>query len=220
MSVSHKKKKYKKGRHLPKLFILFLIVFIPVLFLLVQCDNRIFGAVLEISRLQSKTTTNKVIDKAVQDTIQRLQVESSDFFIDNQDDLAKVSANTLLINEFCSTISGEITKGMDKVSNECIPIPLGMITGIDLLSSLGPKIPFSVRPMGTATVDYETSFTSVAINQVNFKIWLNISADIKIVNPLRQEKVSLTRKIMLVDTVISGTVPERYLNFDESMQNY
>lgn len=220
MSISYKKKNYKKGKHLPKFIILFLSIFVPVLILLIQCDNHIFGAILEISRLQSITTANKVIDKAVQDTIQTLQVDSSDFFIGGQEDLTTVSANTLLINKFCSTISAEITNGMDKISNECIPIPLGMITGIDILSNMGPKIPFSVRPMGTASVDYETSFTSVAINQVNFKIWLNIAVDVKIVNPLRQEKVSLTRKIMLVDTVISGTVPERYLNFDESIQNY
>lgn len=214
MFVKRKKKKYKKQKHFSKLLLLFLSVFVFVFVLLVHCDNRFFAAVLEISHMQSKTATNNVIDKAVQNTIQELQIDSSDFFIGGQDGVTTVSANTLLINQFCSNVSTGITKGMDEISNECISIPLGMITGIDIFSSRGPKIPFSLRPMGTASVDYETSFTSVAINQVNFKIWLNVSADIKIVHPLRQEKVSLTRKIMLVDTVISGTVPERYLNID------
>jgi sporulation protein YunB len=174
-------------------------------------DTKIFKTVVEISHIQSKSTANTIIDEAVQNTIKELNITSSDFFIEKQQYSTAVSVNTILINTFCSTVSMAITEGMEKIAEEHISIPIGVITGIEMFSNIGPSIPFYIKPMGIASVDYETSFSAEGINQINFKIWLNVCMDIRIVNPLRSETMSVSRKIMLVDTIINGTVPERYM---------
>ena len=184
----------------------------PAVFSRLQYDTKIFQAVIEISHIQSKAAANIIIDNAVEDTIKELNITSSDFFIEKQQD--NVSVNTLLINTFCSSVSTGITEGLSAISEEKILIPMGIITGIDMFANTGPNIPFSLRPMGAATVDYETSFSSAGINQINFKIWIDVSMEIKIVSPLWQQTMTVTRKIMLVDTVISGTVPERYMTLN------
>ena len=193
-----------------KLFFTFLLLCCFFFFILMLYDSKIFSTVIEISHIQSKTTANTIIDTAVQSTIQDLNITSSDFFIEKQQN-DTVSVNTILINSFCSTVSMAITKGMEQIAEENISIPLGVITGIEMFSNTGPSIPFYLKPMGLASVDYETSFTAEGINQINFKIWINVAMDIKIVNPLRSETMSVSRKIMLVDTIINGTVPERYM---------
>ncbi len=203
----------KKIKKIPlsfKLFLIFLLLCSFFFFLLMLYDTKIFRTVIEISHIQSKATANTIIDTAVQNTIKELNITSSDFFIEKQQN-DNVSVNTILINSFCSTVSTAITKGMEQIAEEYITIPLGVITGLEIFSNTGPSIPFSLKPMGIASVDYETSFTAEGINQINFKIWLNVAMDIKIVNPLRSETISVTRKIMLVDTIINGTVPERYM---------
>ena len=208
-------KKYKKRRKFPfpfKLLLFFLFLSSFFFFILIQYDTKIFQAVIEISHIQSKAAANIIIDNAVEDTIKELNITSSDFFIEKQQD--NVSDNTLLINTFCSSVSTGITEGLSAISEEKILIPMGIITGIDMFANTGPNIPFSLRPMGAATVDYETSFSSAGINQINFKIWIDVSMEIKIVSPLWQQTMTVTRKIMLVDTVISGTVPERYMTLN------
>ena len=65
-------------------------------------------------------------------------------------------------------------------------------------------------PMGAVKVDYETAFSSVGINQINYKIWLSVKMELRIVNPLYQEELTLSRKIMLADLVFSGRVPNHY----------
>ncbi len=203
----------KKSKKIPfsfKLFFTFLLLCCFFFFILMLYDSKIFSTVIEISHIQSKTTANTIIDTAVQSTIQDLNITSSDFFIEKQQN-DTVSVNTILINSFCSTVSMAITKGMEQIAEENISIPLGVITGIEMFSNTGPSIPFYLKPMGLASVDYETSFTAEGINQINFKIWINVAMDIKIVNPLRSETMSVSRKIMLVDTIINGTVPERYM---------
>ena len=64
--------------------------------------------------------------------------------------------------------------------------------------------------MGAVDVGYETAFSSAGINQVNYKIWINISIELKIVNPLYQEPIQMQRKIMLADLIFKGKVPEHY----------
>lgn len=210
------KKRKKAGFILPLLSFLIVIFFILIL----TCNTQLFPTAIEISQIESKAMANEIIDKSLYNTIHSMDISSSDFFIPNEEQPGTITANTLLINQFCSSISSSITKDMQIMKREDIPIPIGTLTGVDLLSALGPEMHFSLYPMGSATVDYDTSFNVVGINQINFKIWLDVSLQIKIVNPLRQETVALNRKIMLVDTVMSGTVPDHYLNFNQQSAGY
>ena len=73
-------------------------------------------------------------------------------------------------------------------------------------------ISFKLMEHGSAYVDYDTSFESAGINQTNFKIWINVMINVRIVNPLVSKSVEVQRKIMLIDTVIKGDIPMGYLN--------
>ncbi len=45
---------------------------------------------------------------------------------------------------------------------------------------------------------------SAGINQTNYKIWLTVNITVSLANPIYSKNVNMTRKIMLVDTVIKG----------------
>ena len=208
------RKRYKKKQPFFKVVVFIVFIFFIILLVMSCVDNKVFDIVIEISHMKSKLVANEIINQSVKNTIRTMNVASSDFFIDNASDLNSISANTILINDFCANVSDEITKQLMEISDERIKVPLGSATGIDFFANMGPEIPFSLRPEGTTEVDYETGFESVGINQVNFKIWINVNLVVQIVNPLRKEKMILTRKVMLVDTVISGQVPNQYLDFN------
>ena len=72
--------------------------------------------------------------------------------------------------------------------------------------------------MGSTKVDYISTFESAGINQINYKIWLNISIELKIVNPLYHETITMERKIMLADIVFIGKVPEHYFQIDNQSE--
>ena len=153
-------------------------------------DLRLTEIAEEMSKLESKTAANRVIDTD------------------------GISADTIAINRFCTTLSSEITKELEQLNNEKINVPLGSISGVELFANWGPDIPFSMEPKGAAEVDYETKMESSGINQMHFQIWINISLEIRIVNPLHEESIPMTRKIMLVDTVFGGDVPEEYFQWE------
>lgn len=93
-----------------------------------------------------------------------------------------------------------------------VPLSLGLITGFKILSNYGPKINVRLVPAGAASADYETELTNSGINGVNYKVYINIKASVKIISPLCNKSLEITRKYMLADITFTGTVPNAYLN--------
>ena len=181
--------------------IVFFILFISFL------DTILIPPLKEISHIQCKSLANKVIDSSASELLNEFDLTENDL-IHNESD--GYSANVALINQFCTNFSSKITEKLSQLSDEKICIPLGTITDWSFFANKGPSIPFTLLPMGSAKVDYISTFQSVGINQVNYKIWLNIFIELKIVNPLYHETITMERKIMLADIVFSGKVPDHY----------
>lgn len=159
--------------------------------------------------MQCKALTNRIIDDATADILEDTDF-SADSLLLRDADGESYTANTALVNRFCTLLSQEVTRSLQELPKEVIRIPLGAATKWSFFANMGPHIPFTLLPMGAAKTDYETSFSSVGINQINYKIWLDLSMEIKIVNPLYQETLLLERKIMLADLIFGGKVPEHY----------
>ena len=171
-------------------------------------NKRIMPYLLSISQAEAKRITNNVIDKAVRESISDMELKTEDFVIDVGN---KISANTILINKLCTEVSTNINEDKMIFEEREIKVAIGAITKWEFLSNIGPKVGFSIREVRQAEVDYETSFSSAGINQTNYKVWLNVELEVKLVNPLGSDIVSTKRKVMLVDTIIEGKVPDKFL---------
>lgn len=188
--------------------------FLPALFCTAVClslalfsilEKRFLPPLQEISHMQCKAFANDIIDTAAMENLQEIDVSA--LLLQNGE---SYTANTALVNQFCALLSADITSSLNELPKEVIYIPLGAATNLSFFANMGPKIPFTLLPMGAVKVDYVTDFNSVGINQINYKIWLDISMEMKIVNPLYQETLTMERKIMLADLVFGGKVPEHY----------
>lgn len=210
--------KYGKGKKKKSLrfFVLIITVILTLTVLIVRRINaRMLPAVLEITQLKSKTQINMIINESIKDNADINALSSSDFYMETTDDSGNVnslSVNTVIINKICSQLAVDISEKLSILKTETVDIPIGIILGIDSLANVGPKYKVKILPLGDASVNYESSFTSVGINQINFQIWLNIESTIKIVNPLQSKEIKVTRKMTLVDTVFSGEIPKTYIN--------
>ena len=199
-----RKRNRKKRNILPILLPAFLTVL--CLFLL---EKSLLPPLKEISHMQCKAAANHIIDEAAANALADMELDAAALLQEGTDG-ESYTANTALVNQFCALLSRDITEQLNELPKEVIPIPLGAVTHWGILANKGPKIPFTLLPMGAVRVDYETAFSSVGINQMNYKIWLAVQLELRIVNPLYQEDITLDRKIMLADLVFSGKVPEHY----------
>ena len=199
------RRKYKKTAA----FLHILLLLIPMIAFISVLEFRFLPPLKTISHMQCKSAANTIINEATLKNIKKLN--TTELLIENED---RYTANTMLVNTFCANLSKDISDELKKLPPESIRIPVGAVTKISLLANAGPQIPFTLIPMGAAKVDYETDFSSAGINQINYKIWLHISMEMKIVNPLYEETLYLKRKIMLADLIYSGKIPEHYFQFN------
>ena len=201
----------KKKRKCRKFLMIFLFLFL-LYFFFYFFDQKLVPPLKEISHMQCKTTANQIIDHSASAVLKELDL--SNIIIKSHSlDGYSYSTNAAVINEFCFRFSQKLTNELTHLPEETIYIPLGAATELNYFANKGPLIPYTLIPMGSAKVDYDSALLSAGINQINYKIWLNVSMEIKIVNPIYYEKISMERKIMLVDIVFNGKVPEHFFQF-------
>lgn len=195
--------------------LIFSILLVILTVSIVQIDKRVFPQIYEIAHIKSKNKINTAINFSVSEISKELDLKAPDFYFKSFDESGRVcdvSVNTILVNEFCALLAERISSRLLHMGNEVISLPTGSLSGIRYFANLGPDYTAYITPMGDAYVNYDCSFESVGINQVNFQLWLIVDSTAKVVNPLQSQEITLSRKVALVNTVITGEVPDTYLN--------
>ena len=189
------------------LTVLIMISFISVVY---TAERYIMPIAAEICLSDAKDSANMIINKAVENVITGKISVDDILEYSKKNEIVMINAKISTVNRLCGDISEEITNMLNENNNDVISVPAGAALRIKALSNTGPKIGFRLMPSGDAEVDYETEFVSAGINHINYKIWLTVQMTVSLVNPIYDEQMCMTRKIMLVDMIIEGEIPNSY----------
>jgi sporulation protein YunB len=166
-----------------------------------------------IATLEARNRINKIILDTINRTVTESEIVSSDFYSKTEDTdgmITSFAVNTVLVNALCAELADKISDEFVLPESTAISIPMGTLTGIELFANTGPSYNVRVLPHGSADVNYETLFESAGINQVNFQVWLDVSVNMRIINPLLPGDIIVERRVPIVNTVFSGKVPENF----------
>jgi sporulation protein YunB len=214
------RKRKARNHHVPRkyLFIFMLAVVIAAFtYSFYRFDRTIIPLVLDAAELTLQTDINNVINAVITDIIRDNHITATDFYSTQQNQGAGapvLTVNTVLVNGICNLAAKLISERLNTLEPEVVRVPIGMAFHFDTLAQVGPRFSFTMAPIGNALVDFDSRFSAVGINQVHFSLWLDVEATIRIINPVHSFEVEVSRRILLVDTIISGVVPDTYLNLD------
>lgn len=125
-----------------------------------------------------------------------------------------VKTDVVLINQIASEIALRIEKRFKNSEKEKIKIPIGALTGSNLLSGSGPSINVGFIKTGNITTEVKTEFKEQGINQTIYRIYLELKGKVNIVTPYKTINEEITNQVLLVETVIVGNVPQTYYNLN------
>ena len=160
--------------------------------------------ILAISQMEARGLANQLINDAVSETLAQMDLSSSDL-VHRQDGL--LFTDTLTVNRLSLQISRRVENEISSLSSTRIKVPLGVVTGIDLLANHGPCLSFLLMEMGETEVTLFTSFSEAGINQTYYRLGLSVTVRLRLVNPLQSHTVTTVRQVLLVETVLQGEVP-------------
>ena len=214
-AMGRRHKKANKGKRVA--VIALVIISLAVYMLLTVINRTILPVVTTLATQRSIALINDVINQSLADTIGNFALTSEDFYALTKDDagrLNSLSVNTVLVNQVAAILAVDISRELSEEARMPISVPMGLFTGIPIFAGLGPQLPINVIPAGEATVEYETSFTSAGINQINFQVWLVVETNMRITIPLQEANIPVSRRVPLVNTVFAGEVPDGMLLTD------
>ena len=211
------KRAKKKSKRSKAFYIISFIVIavIAALAFIIRLDAMLFPVALQAAEITARSRMNEIINNSTIHAIDRHELVSGDFYsvsVNEEGQLNTLSVNTILINNLSNEIAVYMSRELMEMDNERVQIPYGALTGIRVMANMGPMYTVYLMPIGEVMVDYSSSFASVGINQVNFQVWLNVSARMSIINPLQSTEIVLDRKIPLVNTVINAEIPNVFFN--------
>ena len=130
---------------------------------------------------------------------------------DSSGAVSAITTNMARINTLSSELIRDIVDaGDDGTLN--IRIPLGNLTGFNMLVGKGPEIPVDIIMLTSSHADFRNDFTSVGINQSRHQIVLELIVDIDVLIPWQTLSTQVVSEVMIAETIIVGTVPETYFN--------
>ncbi len=180
------------------------------LILVYRLDARLHPILTELARTQTSNYITAAIDQAVSEQA----IEYSDLVTlerSGNGDIVALTSNMAQANVLRSQLLDIALSKLNGLEKTEFEIPLGTVYDWDILSGRGPTIDLRVLYTGTASAEFENSFSSAGINQTCHQINFRISADISVLLPGRQYHTSVDTVVCVAETVIVGKVPETYL---------
>ena len=116
----------------------------------------------------------------------------------------------LLSTQILNTVIASTDNGVIKVQ-----IPAGNLTGLNLLMGKGPDVTIDIIMLTSSRVDFKNDIIPCGINQSKYQLMLEITVDVDVIVPWGTESARTVTEVIVADTVIVGSVPETYLNWEK-----
>ncbi|NMB44996.1 MAG: sporulation protein YunB [Firmicutes bacterium] len=183
-------------------------------------DLRIRPVVRRWAEQRGVNIATRAINNAIQ-TIMVTGIDSSQlvqFQNDQAGRIVGVSFEWGKINGIVSNLTNRIQSAINTTANEEIPVPLGQLTGIEVLAGLGPRIPVKIIPVGAVDTIPRIEFLEKGINQTFYRIYLDVRTTVRIVVPLVEKDIQVSSAVPIVEQWIVGDVPQVYLNWKPDLR--
>lgn len=161
---------------------------------------------------------NNEVVRLLAGTVDALPLDYDQIITLEKDAEGKITAlksNMAAVSAYRNLLMEELVDGLGGLQQRNMAIPLGSLTGIDLLSGRGPGVPVKVLSVGAAKSAFENVFTSAGINQTRHQIMLNITVTASVLMPGKTTQTDITTQMCVAETVIVGNVPENYTYFSQ-----
>lgn len=191
----------------------FIASILTIFFILSMCYNKfVLPTIMETAEKHAVSAVNYEINSVYNSLIEEQNITQEDFFSEySVGNNYHSNTNTIVVNKLCSMLADKISQNLSKGTSSSVKVPLGLFFGNNLLSDLGPELEMNISGVGDARVDYDSSFKSVGVNQVNYKLWLDVSCRISITSPIIKKDIEVKRKVPVIDMIYHGDIPNVYL---------
>ena len=209
-------KKYSRRVRRRRVFRRALLLLLLLLALFLLIDRNFRPLVFSLAEARSAAMASQVLSGALAEAIED-GVTYEDLMnvkMDQSGQVALLSANTMAMNRLATRAGDAALRRLNNMSSERVTVPLGAVLGTTLFSGSGPGVPVSIVPIGSIFTDFATEFEACGINQTRHKVYLQVTANIRIVIPTGAKTTQVSANMLVAESIIVGRVPEGFVGYD------
>lgn len=171
----------------------------------------------ELAKATVSDLASNIINEAVNLQITEGDIQYDDLVTLERDNSGNITALTTNMQEM-NRLKTQLLKILDDdfydLSDDTISVPMGNLTGIQLLSGRGPKIPVKIVAVSSSDANFSGDFADAGINQTIHRIMLNVALDLVILLPSGTVTDHVSTDVCVAETVLLGPVPDSYTYFN------
>ena len=215
MRLGQKRYICTKRRKKKALFFVFSICLICVLIVLMCAFVSLRSSVAKMAKSKVKEIALITINEAISENMaDDIYSDFARFTYSAEGNVTSIENNLTKISKKSADLALVIGKAIGGISKEKLSVPLGTLSGVDILYGMGPDIQIEIKPYGNAKAELKTNFYSSGINQTVFELTADVSVGISSLMPTIRTGEMITTSVPVASTVIVGDVPDSYTNVE------
>ncbi|WP_031475453.1 sporulation protein YunB [Agathobaculum desmolans] len=134
---------------------------------------------------------------------------------DSENHVTALRTDVLAIGRIKAQLVNGLFERLEDLEHTTVEVPLGTVFAPHYFSGMGPSVDIGMAGLTQMEAEFISAFSAAGINQTRHNIIIEIHAGFRILTPLGAEDREIVTRFPVTDTVIVGTVPDRYTQIDE-----
>lgn len=201
-------KKNKKKRKFMKFIVVFIII---AILLTIAFESYMKPLQDKIMENEARGLVEERVSKIADDVISNSDYDYDKLLVKTENKnggVMSLSVNTPAVNKIQNEFSDVFQNKMDDLNTQYFSVPLGDLTNLTMLSSLGPRIKFSYDMTGSVDVELKSTFESTGVNQTIHRVNMIVDAEVVFISQSYMENLKIRNEFAISETVIVGDTPD------------
>ena len=190
----------------------FIVVFIIIAILLtIAFESYMKPLQDKIMENEARGLVEERVSKIADDVISNSDYDYDKLLVKTENKnggVMSLSVNTPAVNKIQNEFSDVFQNKMDDLNTQYFSVPLGDLTNLTMLSSLGPRIKFSYDMTGSVDVELKSTFESTGVNQTIHRVNMIVEAEVVFISQSYMENLKIRNEFAISETVIVGDTPD------------
>jgi len=190
----------------------FIVIFIAICILLtIAFESYMKPLQDKIMENEARGLVEERVSKIADDVISNSDYDYDKLLVKTENKnggVMSLSVNTPAVNKIQNEFSDVFQNKMDDLNTQYFSVPLGDLTNLTMLSSLGPRIKFSYDMTGSIDVELKSTFESTGVNQTIHRVNMIVDAEVVFISQSYMENLKIRNEFAISETVIVGDTPD------------
>ena len=165
---------------------------------------------------QARILCTSTVNQTVMEELGKLDVEYDNLVTLKSDSLGNINAietNAIEVNKLQARLTDAVGERLSLLPQQNVSIPLGTLSGLELLSGRGPRVKLKMIPSSYVSSELIDRFDGAGINQTRHQLMINFNVGMSAILAPYTTTVEVSVSICIAETVIIGSIPDIFANF-------